>query len=95
MNDEVEEQVERVNKVTDEFKAAYENLQMQLINGDIAEGEEYYAALEQLLKDHKAEGLSAYNKYYKEIKTEREKLAKEQQKALDDVAKAGKNVAAE
>ena len=92
-DDEVEEQVERVNKVTDEFKAAYENLQMQLINGDIAEGEEYYTALEQLLKDHNAEGLSAYNKYYKEIKTGREKLAKEQQKALDDEAKAAKKAA--
>ena len=94
-DDEVEEQVERVNKVTDEFKEAYENLQMQLINGDIAEGEEYYAALEQLLKDHNAEGLSAYNKYYKEIKTGREKLAKEQQKILDDEAKAAKKAADE
>lgn len=94
-NDEVEKQVERVNKVTDEFKAAYENLQMQLINGDIAEGEEYYTALEKLLKDHNAEGLSAYNKYYKEIKDGREKLAKEQQKILDDEAKAAKKAADE
>lgn len=94
-NDEVEEQVERVNKVTDEFKDAYENLQMQLINGDIADGEEYYAALEKLLKDHNAEGLSAYNKYFKEIKTGREKLAKEQQKILDDEAKAAKKAAEE
>ena len=92
-NDEVEKQVERVNKVTDEFKDAYENLQMQLINGDIAEGEEYYTALEQLLKDHNAEGLSAYNKYFKEIKDGREKLAKEQQKILDDEAKAAKKAA--
>lgn len=92
-NDEIEEQAERVNKVTDEFKDAYENLQMQLINGDIAEGEEYYAALEKLLKDHNAEGLSAYNKYFKEIKTGREKLAKEQQKILDDEAKAAKKAA--
>lgn len=94
-DDEVEEKVERINKVTDEFKDAYENLQMQLINGDIAEGEEYYAALEKLLKDHNAEGLSAYNKYYKEIKTGREKLAKEQQKTLDDEAKAAKKAADE
>ena len=92
-NDEIEEQVERVNKVTDEFKDAYENLQMKLINGDIAEGEEYYSALEQLLKDHNAEGLSAYNKYFKEIKTGREKLAEEQQKILDDEAKAAKKAA--
>ena len=92
-NDEVEKQVERVNKVTDEFKAAYENLQMQLINGDVAEGEEYYTALEKLLKDHNAEGLSAYNKYFKEIKDGREKLAKEQQKILDDEAKAAKKAA--
>ena len=94
-NDEAEKQVERINKVTDEFKEAYENLQMQLINGDIAEGEEYYAALEKLLKDHNAEGLSAYNKYFKEIKTGREKLAKEQQKILDDEAKAAKKAADE
>lgn len=92
-NDEVEKQVERVNKVSDEFKDAYENLQMQLINGDIAEGEEYYTALEKLLKDHKAEGLSAYNKYFKEIKDGREKLAKEQQKILDNEAKAAKKAA--
>ena len=92
-NDEIEEQAERVNNVTDEFKDAYENLQMQLINGDIAEGEEYYTALEQLLKDHNAEGLSAYNKYFKEIKDGREKLAKEQQKILDDEAKAAKKAA--
>ena len=92
-NDEIEEQVERVNKVSDEFKAAYENLQMQLINGDVAEGEAYYAELEKLLADHKAEGLSAYNKYFKEIKDGREKLAKEQQKILDDEAKAAKKAA--
>ena len=92
-DDEAEEQVERINKVSDEFKDAYENLQMQLINGDIAEGEEYYTALEKLLKDHNAEGLSAYNKYYKEIKDGREKLVKEQQKALDDEAKAAKKAA--
>ena len=92
-NDEVEEQVERVNKVTDEFKAAYENLQMQLINGDVAEGEAYYTELEKLLSDHNAEGLSAYNKYFKEIKDGREKLAKEQQKILDDEAKAAKKAA--
>ena len=92
-NDEVEKQVERVNKVTDEFKAAYENLQMQLINGDVAEGEAYYTELEKLLADHKAEGLSAYNKYFKEIKGGREKLAKEQQKILDDEAKAAKKAA--
>ena len=92
-NDEIEEQAERVNNVTDEFKDAYENLQMQLINGDIAEGEEYYTALEQLLKDHNAEGLSAYNKYFKEIKDGREKLAKEQQKILDNEAKAAKKAA--
>lgn len=92
-NDEVEKQVERVNKVTDEFKAAYENLQMQLINGDVAEGEAYYTELEKLLADHNAEGLSAYNKYYKEIKDGREKLAKEQQKILDDEAKAAKKAA--
>lgn len=92
-NDEVEKQVERVNKVTDEFKAAYENLQMQLINGDVAEGEEYYTALEKLLANHNAEGLSAYNKYFKEIKDGREKLAKEQQKILDDEAKAAKKAA--
>ena len=92
-NDEVETQVERVNKVTDEFKAAYENLQMQLINGDVAEGEAYYSELEKLLADHKAEGLSAYNKYYKEIKDGREKLAKEQQKILDNEAKAAKKAA--
>ena len=95
VNDEIEEQVERVNKVTDEFKDAYENLQMQLINGDIAEGEEYFTELEKLLTDHNAEGLSAYNKYYKEIKTGREKLAKEQQKVLDDEAKAAKKAADE
>ena len=92
-NDEVEKQVERVNKVTDEFKAAYENLQMQLINGDIAEGEAYFSELEKLLADHKAEGLSAYNKYFKEIKDGREKLAKEQQKILDNEAKAAKKAA--
>lgn len=92
-NDEVEKQVERVNKVTDEFKDAYENLQMQLINGDVAEGEAYYAELEKLLADHNAEGLSAYNKYFKEIKDGREKLAKEQQKILDDEAKAAKKAA--
>ena len=92
-NDEVEEQVERVNKVTDEFKAAYENLQMQLINGDIAEGEAYFSELEKLLSDHNTEGLSAYNKYFKEIKDGREKLAKEQQKILDDEAKAAKKAA--
>lgn len=92
-NDEVEKQVERVNKVTDEFKAAYENLQMQLINGDVAEGEAYYAELEKLLANHNAEGLSAYNKYFKEIKDGREKLAKEQQKILDDEAKAAKKAA--
>ena len=92
-NDEVEEQVERVNKVTDEFQAAYENLQMQLINGDVAEGEAYYTELEKLLADHNAEGLSAYNKYFKEIKDGREKLAKEQQKILDDEAKAEKKAA--
>ena len=94
-NDEVEEQVERVNKVTDEFKDAYENLQMQLINGDVAEGEAYYTELEKLLADHNAEGLSAYNKYFKEIKDGREKLAKEQQKILDDEAKAAKKAAEE
>lgn len=93
VNDEIEEQVERVNKVTDEFKDAYENLQMQLINGDVAEGEAYYAELEKLLADHNAEGLSAYNKYFKEIKDGREKLAKEQQKILDDEAKAEKKAA--
>ena len=92
-NDEIEEQVERVNKVTDEFKAAYENLQMQLINGDIAEGEAYFSELEKLLSDHNAEGLSAYNKYFKEIKDGRDKLAKEQQKILDDEAKAAKKAA--
>ena len=94
-NDEVEEQVERINKVSDEFKAAYENLQMQLINGDIAEGEAYFSELEKLLSDHNAEGLSAYNKYFKEIKDGREKLAKEQQKILDDEAKAAKKAAEE
>ena len=94
-NDEVEKQVERVNKVTDEFKAAYENLQMQLINGDVAEGEAYFTELEKLLADHNAEGLSAYNKYFKEIKDGREKLAKEQQKILDDEAKAAKKAADE
>ena len=94
-NDEVEEQVERINKVTDEFKAAYENLQMQLINGDIAEGEAYFSELEKLLSDHNTEGLSAYNKYFKEIKDGREKLAKEQQKILDDEAKAAKKAAEE
>lgn len=93
VNDEVEEQVERINKVTDEFKDAYENLQMQLINGDVAEGEAYYTELEKLLADHNAEGLSAYNKYFKEIKDGREKLAKEQQKILDNEAKAAKKAA--
>lgn len=71
---------ERLNKVTDEFKEDYENLQMMLINGDISEGEEYFAALEDLLNKHNAKGLSAYNKYYKEVKDGRQKL-------LDDIAK--------
>lgn len=71
---------ERLNKVTDEFKEDYENLQMMLINGDVSEGEEYFAALEDLLNKHNAKGLSAYNKYYKEIKDGRQKL-------LDDIAK--------
>lgn len=75
-----QEAEERLNKVTDEFKEDYENLQMMLINGDISEGEEYFAALEDLLNKHNAKGLSAYNKYYKEIKDGRQKL-------LDDIAK--------
>ena len=76
----IEEQAERINKVTDEFKDDYENLQMALINGDISDGEEYFSALEDLLDEHNAKGLSAYNKYYKEIKDGRQKL-------LDDIAK--------
>lgn len=77
---DIPEAEERLNKVTDEFKEDYENLQMMLINGDISEGEEYFAALEDLLNKHNAKGLSAYNKYYKEIKDGRQKL-------LDDIAK--------
>lgn len=77
---DIPEAEERLNKVTDEFKEDYENLQMMLINGDISEGEEYFAALEDLLNKHNAKGLSAYNKYYKEIKDGRQKL-------LDDITK--------
>ncbi|MGN0587171.1 MAG: hypothetical protein ACI4JF_07790, partial [Oscillospiraceae bacterium] len=79
------------DKVSDEFKSAYDNLNMQQIYGEISE-EEYYTKLEELLDSYHAYGLSAYNKYYSEINTYRNKqnenAAKEQEKADKEALKA-------
>lgn len=79
------------NKVSDEFKAAYEELNMQQIYGEISE-EEYYTKLGELLESYHAKGLSAYNKYYSEINTYRDKqnkaALKEQEEADKEALKA-------
>lgn len=79
------------NKVSDEFKAAYEELNMQQIYGETSE-EEYYTKLGELLESYHAKGLSAYNKYYNEINTYREKqnkaALKEQEAADKEALKA-------
>lgn len=79
------------NKISDEFKAAYEELNMQQIYGEITE-EEYYTKLGELLESYHAKGLSAYNKYYNEINTYREKqnkaALKEQEAADKEALKA-------
>ncbi len=74
------------NKISDEFKAAYEELNMQQIYGEISE-EEYYTKLGELLESYHAKGLSAYNKYYNEINTYREKQNKAALKAQEEADK--------
>lgn len=79
------------NKVSDEFKDAYNDLNMQQVYGEISE-EEYYTKLEDLLNSFHARGLSAYNKYYTEInsyqKKQNDKAVKEQEKADKEALKA-------
>lgn len=69
------------NKISDEFKAAYEDLNMQLVYGEITE-EDYYNKLGKLLEKYHAKGLSAYNKYYSEINSYRDKQNKAALKQL-------------
>lgn len=90
-----EKNSELENKVSDEFKAAYEELNMQQIYGEISE-EEYYTKLGELLESYHAKGLSAYNKYYSEINTYRDKQNKaalKEQEAADKEALKAKETA--
>lgn len=75
------------NKISDEFKAAYEELNMQQIYGEISE-EEYYTKLGELLESYHAKGLSAYNKYYSEINNYRDKQNKTALKEQEEAEKA-------
>ena len=75
------------NKVSDEFKAAYEELNMQRIYGEITE-EEYYTKLGELLESYHAKGLSAYNKYYSEINNYRDKQNKAALKEQEEAEEA-------
>ena len=75
------------NKISDEFKTAYEDLNMQLVYGEITE-EEYYNKLEELLKSHHTKGLSAYNKYYSEVNSYRDKQNETALKEQEEADKA-------
>lgn len=57
---------EETTDVSDAFKTAYEQLKTERLYSLISE-DEYYTKLEQLLAEHNAYGVAAYNSYYKEI----------------------------